>query len=56
MTVAIVGIAGTVAQSTAATIADAVRSVAEILGREVPEIAAAVLRWGARRRWRPPTE
>lgn len=41
VTVAIVGIAGTVAQSTAATIADAVAGCALILGRDVPEIVAA---------------
>ena len=40
VTVAIVGIAGTVAQSTAATIADAVAGCALILGRDVPEIDA----------------
>ena len=56
VTVALVGIAGTVAQSTAATIADAVRSVAEILGREVPEIVAARAAMGSAPTMAPPTE
>ena len=56
VTVAVVGIAGTVAQSTAATIADAVRSVAEILGRDVPEIDAARAAMGGAPTMAPPTE
>lgn len=56
VTVALVGIAGTVAQSTAATIADAVRSVAEILGRDVPEIDAARAAMGGAPTMAPPTE
>ena len=56
VTVAVVGVAGTVAQSTDATIADAVRSVAEILGREVPEIVAARAAMGGAPTMAPPTE
>ena len=56
VTVAVVGIAGPVAQSTDATIADAVRSVAEILGREVPEIDATRAALGSAPTMAPPTE
>ena len=56
VTVALVGIAGTVAQSTDATIADAVRSVAEIIGREVPEIDAVRAAMGSAPTMAPPTE
>lgn len=56
VTVAVVGIAGTVAQSTDATIADAVRSVAEILGRDVPEIDAVRAAMGSAPTMAPPTE
>lgn len=55
VTVAVVGVAGTVAQSTDATIADAVRSVAEILGREVPEIDAVRAALGSAPTMAPPT-
>lgn len=56
VTVAVVGVAGTMAQSTDATIADAVRSVAEILGREVPEIDAVRAALGSAPTMAPPTE
>ena len=56
VTVALVGVAGVVAQSTDATIADAVRSVAEILGREVPEIDAVWSALGSAPTMAPPTE
>ena len=56
VTVALVGVAGTVAQSTDATIADAVRSVAEIIGREVPEIDAVRAAMGSAPTMAPPTE
>ena len=54
VTVALVGVTGMVAQSTDATIADAVRSVAEILGREVPEIHAARAALGSAPTMAPP--
>lgn len=56
VTVAVVGIAGTVAQSTDATIADAVAGCALILGREVPEIDAVRAALGSAPTMPPPTE
>jgi len=56
VTVAVVGIAGTVAQSTDATIADAVAGCALILGRDVPEIDAARAAMGSAPTMAPPTE
>lgn len=56
VTVALVGVTGMVAQSTDATLADAVRAVAEIVGREVPEIDAARAAMGSTPTMAPPTE
>ena len=56
VTVAVVGVAGTVAQSTDATIADAVAGCALILGREVPEIDAVRAALGSAPTMAPPTE
>jgi len=56
VTVALVGVAGTVAQSTDATIADAVAGCALILGRDVPEIDAARAAMGSAPTMAPPTE
>ena len=53
---AVVGIAGTVAQSTATTIADAVRSRrADPRARGAEDRRSAMLRWGAQT-MAPPTE
>ena len=54
VTVAVVGLDGVVAQSTDATVADAVMGCAVILGREVPEIDAARAALGSAPTMAPP--